>query len=161
MTSKSQIGRLCEYLVKEIVERKTGFTVTNANDEATNYPVIDLVVFDSATGNEYTISVKAKTGSMWPSVKGIQKKGQYIIFVSVEASADPCFYILTKRQWDSALRRMLPNRQAGATIVNGAIEWNWKVRGKNQKRRGSFVLPEDIKRHKNKWHALPGVIGTA
>lgn len=156
MTSKSQTGRLCEYLVKEIIERKTNFNVTNANDEAANYPVIDLVVIDPATDNKYYVSVKAKTKKEWPSVKGVRREGQYMVFVSVNSNANPDFYVLTSQQWDAALKRMLPNRKAGAEIVNGAIEWNWEESGKPKKRRGSSVRPEDIEQYKGKWSVLPG-----
>lgn len=155
MTQKQQIGRLCEFLVKEIIERKSGFHVANINDESTNYPVVDLVVTD--TERTYTVSVKAKTEAVWPSVKGVQKSDQFMVFVSVHENADPDFYILTKRQWDSALKRMLPNRDAGAEIVNGAIEWNWEVSGKKKKRRGSFVKPDEINQYKNNWKVLPGI----
>ena len=62
MTEKMNLGRLCEYLVKVIIEAKSGWDVTNINDKRRNHPRTDLLVRNRETGEKYEISVKAKQG---------------------------------------------------------------------------------------------------
>lgn len=157
MTRKMSIGRICEYLVQTIVEYKSGYSVANLNDIKTNHPVTDLIVTDSLDELSYEISVKAKEDSSWPRVKGINKKNQYMVFVDLNTDGDPSFYILSNRQWQNVLKKILPNRKEGGEIINGAIEWNWEVDGKKKKHRGSVLKIEDIERYKDNWSVLPGV----
>ena len=155
MTGKMAIGKICEYLVQVIIESKTGFTVKNLNDIKTNHPVTDLLATNPNNDESYEVSVKAKLKDTWPSVKGINKKNQFIVFVDLNTIGDPSFYVLSKRQWINVLKRILPNREEGAEIVDGAIEWNWEVDGKKKKHRGSLLKVEDIERYKNNWSILP------
>jgi hypothetical protein len=156
MAPRSQMGRLCEYLVKEMIERRTGFTVLNANDKRVNYPIIDLIV-DPDTENKYYVSVKAKAKQEWPSVRGVQEANQYMVFISLNEKDDPDFYVLSNQQWFETLRQILPRCGDSAEIVNGAIEWNWEAEGEKRRRRGALVKPGDIARYKDNWSVLPGV----
>lgn len=156
MATKSTLGKACECLVQEIIKSKTGFLVDNLNDKRVNHAVTDLVV-SSPTGDVvYEVSVKAKDGKEWPSVKGITRKGQYIVFVDFYDRTYPDFYVLSYGQWNGVLKKILPRRDKRAEVVNGAIEWNWVKDGKRMKRRGSLLRAEEIAKFKGKWSSLPG-----
>lgn len=155
MATKSTFGKACECLVQEIIQSKTGFSVVNLNEERANHATTDLVVSSSKGDVRYEVSVKAKDGKVWPSVRGIGRKGQYIIFVDFYNRTYPDFYVLSYAQWNGVLRKILPYRDKGAEIVNGAIEWNWMKSGKMTKRRGSLLRPEDVAMFKGKWISLP------
>lgn len=158
-TTKKKLGRICEYLVQVTIEAKTGYVVKNLNDDQKNHPVTDLKVMNSSNDDVvYKVSIKAKDGDSWPSVRGVQNKDEYIVFVDVKDDNDPEFYILSQKQWSAVLRKILPHRDPGAEIVNGAIEWNWTDKGQQKKRRGSYLKPEDISRYKDNWSVLPGVL---
>ena len=157
MTKKIIVGRLCEYLVKVILESKTGYAVENLNDEKINNPTTDLRVTNQSNGEKFEVSVKAKDGPTWPAVRGISSKNQYIVFVDLQTKTDPDFYVLNNRQWIAVLKKLLPNRDAGAEIVNGAIEWNWMKDGNPKKRRGSYLKVDDIASYKDAWKVIPGV----
>ena len=157
MTDKMNLGRLCEYLVKVIVETKSGWYVENINDKDKNHPRTDLLVQNSETNEKYEISVKSKRGNVWPSVKGIDRSNEYIVFASLTHDADPEFFILTNRQWQGLLRRLLPTRYLGGEIIDGAIVWNWEVNGKRKSRKGSAISREELNKYINNWGVLPGV----
>lgn len=157
MTRKMSIGRISEYLVQIIIELKTGYVVKNLNDTRNNNPVTDLLVINPNNNESYEVSVKAKENASWPRVKGINEKNQFMVFVDLHTDGDPSFYILSQRQWLNVLKRILPNREEGAEIVGGAIEWNWEVDGKKKKHRGSILKIEDIKKYENNWSVLPGM----
>lgn len=157
LTTKMNLGRLCEYLVKVIVEAKSGWDVENINDARKNHPRTDLIVRNRETGEEYEISVKAKQGKAWPSVKGIAKSNEYIVFASLTHDADPEFFLLNNRQWGALLKKLLPTREAGGEIINGAIVWRWVKDGKNKSFKGTAISREEIVRYKGNWAALPGI----
>lgn len=157
-TKKMTLGRTCEYLLQVIIEGKTGYTVKNLNDVKKNHPVTDLIVMNSSKDVVYEVSVKTKDSPSWPSVRGVQGKNQYMVFVDVKYDDDPEFYILSQRQWGAVLRKILPYRDSGAEIIEGAIEWNWTEKGQPKKRRGSYLMPEEISRYKGNWSVLPGVL---
>jgi hypothetical protein len=157
LTEKMNLGRLCEYLVKVIVEAKSGWDVCNINDKKKNHLRTDLVVHNRETGEQYEISVKAKQGATWPAVKGIAKSNEYIVFASLAPDADPEFFVLTNRQWGALLRRLLPTREAGGEIIDGAIVWRWIVDGKNKSFKGTAISKEEIAKYQDKWAVLPGI----
>ena len=161
MTEKMNLGRLCEYLVKVIVEAKSGWDVGNINDEKKNHPRTDLVVRNRETGEQYEISVKAKQGTKWPAVKGIAKSNEYIVFASLSPDADPEFFVLTNRQWGALLKRLLPTREAGGKIIDGAIVWRWTDDGKNKSFKGTAISKEEIAKYQDNWAVLPGMEGRA
>ena len=155
MATKSSFGKACECLVHEIITAKTGFSVENLNDTKVNHPVTDLIVKSLNGEVIYEVSVKAKDGHEWPSVKGIKNKDQYMVFVDFEERVYPEFYVLNYRQWNNVLKKILPKREKGAEIVDGAIEWNWLEGGKKKKRRGSLLRSEEIAIYRGKWSSLP------
>lgn len=157
MTDKMNIGRLCEYLVKVIVEAKTGYSVDNINDEKKNHPCTDLMVRNKEEGEGYEISVKAKQGASWPSVKGISNSNEYIIFVNLLSDSDPEFFILNNEQWAAFLKEILPTRSDGAEIIGGSIEWHWQEDGRNRSFKGTAIKREELLSYKDNWSALPGV----
>lgn len=152
-----KLGRLCEYLVKVIVEAKSGWDVKNINDQRKNHPRTDLIVHNPETGEEYEISVKSKQGSSWPSVKGIAKSNEYIVFCNLSPDADPEFFILNSRQWTAFLRNILPTRDGGGEIINGSIEWHWEDEGKKKHFKGTAIKKDEIIKYQNKWSVLPGI----
>jgi hypothetical protein len=156
MTEKMNLGRLCEYLVKVIVEAKSGWEVSNINDKRKNHPRTDLVVRNREIGEQYEISVKAKQGAKWPKVKGIAKSNEYIVFASLTSDADPEFFILTNQQWGALLKRLLPTREAGGEIIDGAIAWHWTEDGKKKSFKGTAISREEIAKYQDKWAVLPG-----
>jgi hypothetical protein len=158
LATKSAFGKACECLVKEIITAKTGFSVKNLNEKKMNNPVTDLVISSPERNVEFEVSVKAKDGKEWPSVKGIAQNGQYIVFVDFYDRTYPEFYVLNYRQWNRVLESILPSRNDGAKIVNGAIEWNWVRDGKKMKRRGSLLRVDEIAKYKGKWSSLPGFV---
>lgn len=158
LSTKSAFGKACECLVQEIIKAKTGFLVDNLNDKKMNNPVTDLVISSPEGDVEFEVSVKAKDGKDWPSVKGIARKGQYIVFVDFYDRTYPEFYVLSYRQWSCVLESILASRDDGAKIVNGAIEWNWVRDGKKMKRRGSLLRVDEIAKYKGKWSSLPGFV---
>ena len=130
----------------------------NLNDDQRNHPVTDLKVMNLSNDDvAYKVSIKAKDSDSWPSVRGVQNKNEYMVFVDVKHDNDPEFYILSQKQWGAVLREILPNRDHGAEIVDGAIEWNWTDKGQQKKRRGSKLYPKEISRYKDNWSVLPGV----
>jgi len=157
MTDKVNLGRLCEYLVKVIVEAKSGWVVENINDQNKNHPRTDLVVHNPYTGKKYEISVKAKQGKAWPRVKGIAKSNEYIVFASLSPDADPEFFVLNNRQWSAFLKRILPTRESGAEIVSGSIEWNWEKDGKKKRFRGTAIKKEELSKFRDNWSVIPGI----
>lgn len=157
MTTKMIMGRLCEYLVKVIVENKSGWEVDNINDEKKNHPRTDLVVRNQKNGEQYEISVKAKQGKEWPAVKGVAKSHEYIIFVSLTPDADPEFFVLTNLQWSALLKSLLPTRKPGGEVIDGAIVWRWKNDGKNKCFRGTAIRKYEIEEYQDKWEVLPGI----
>ncbi len=155
---KSTIGRLCEFLVKEIIEHKTGYVVENINDIHANHPVTDLRATSPLDHKTFEVSVKAKTGAEWPKVKGITGDDHYIVFVDVRDDHDPEFYILNKSQWDNTLKDILPTRDPNSkkVIKNGAIELRWtRLDGKPGFQRGSKLLKPEVAKYKDAWHVLP------
>jgi hypothetical protein len=157
MNDKSNFGRVCEDFVAELIREKTGYDVLNLNDIKVNYPVTDLRVKDSRLEVEYEISIKAKKSPTWPAVKGIRNENQFIIFVDIYKTESPVFYILNNSNWNNVLETIMPNRDADAEIVDGALEWNWVDDGQRKKFRGSKLLASDIEQYKNNWTSLPGV----
>lgn len=158
MTEKMNLGRLCEYLVKVIVEAKSGWDVGNINDEKKNHPRTDLVVRNRETGEQYEISVKSKQGKKWPAVKGIAKSNEYIVFASLTRDADPEFFVLNNRQWGALAKRLLPTREAGGEIIDGAIVWRWTTEdGKNRSFKGTAISKEEIVKYQDNWSVLPGM----
>lgn len=157
MTNKMNLGRLCEYLVKVIVEAKSGWSVQNINDQKKNHPRTDLLVRNEKTGEEYEISVKAKQGASWPRVKGIAKSNEYIVFASLSSDNDPEFFILNNRQWSTFLKKILPTRSDGAEIIGGSIEWHWQAGGKEKSFKGTAIKREELMKYKDNWSVLPGV----
>lgn len=157
MTDKINFGRVCEDFVAEIISLKTKFNVENLNDIKKNHPITDLKITNSEDGSSFEVSVKAKKSQVWPAVKGILKNNQYIIFVDIYSNQSPDFYILNNRQWQGVLKKILPNREEGAEILKGAIEWNWTENGKQKKYRGSQLLVEDISKYKDCWGSIPGI----
>jgi hypothetical protein len=158
-TTKSAFGKACECLVQEIIKAKTGYAVNNLNDKKNNHPYTDLEVINPKGDVIYEVSVKTKDGREWPSVKGIVRKDQYIVFVDFYGRTYPDFYVLSCRQWNNLLKKILPSRGKGAKIVNGSIEWNNCIKsGKETKRKGSLLRPEEIAIYKDKLSSLPGVV---
>ena len=157
MTTKMNLGRLCEYLTKVIVETKSGWIVENINDQRKNHPRTDLLVKNPETGQTYEISVKAKQGGSWPRVRGIVTIKEYIVFANLLADSDPEFFILSKGQWSSLLKKILPTRDAGAVIIDGSIEWHWKSGGKNRSFKGTAIKRDELLKYKDKWSTLPGI----
>lgn len=157
MRNKVDFGRMCEDLVAKRIRKISGYVVKNLNDERPNHPITDLKVTKPKTKESYEVSVKAKERKSWPAVKGIQNVNQYIIFVDYLNNESPIFYILNYREWNVVLKKILPTRETGAMIVNGALEWNWIKGGKPKKFRGSMLFPEEIKKYRNQWHKLPGI----
>ena len=132
----------------------------NLNDDKKNHPTTDLIVTNPSDEGSYEVSVKAKDGRDWPSVRGIRSKNQYIVFVDVECDGDPEFYVLNQKQWGTVLSKRLPHcdQSQNASIVDGAIEWNWESSdGKSKRRRGATLTKEQISSYKDKWSVLPGV----
>lgn len=156
MTRKGYFGTTCEELVRERIEKLTRGKAVNLNDLHHNHPVTDLEV-TTPGGQRYQVSVKGKAKPKWPAVKGIVTNDQYIVFVDCADVGDIGFYILSCRQWQAVLERILPERDKGAKIVKGALEWRWVDKGGKKKWRGSWLLPDEIKRYKDKWSTLPGV----
>lgn len=144
MTNKINFGRVCEDFVAELISLKTGYTVSNLNDIRNNHPITDLKVTNPNDGSSFEISVKAKKGRVWPAVKGICKDNHFMVFIDIFSGVSPLFYILNNQQWQGVLRKIMPNRDEGAEIIKGALEWNWVVDGKPKKFRGSQLFPEDI-----------------
>lgn len=157
VNEKINLGRLCEYLVKVVVESKSGWSVKNINDEKRNHPRTDLIVRNQQTGEQYEISVKAKQGKKWPAVKGIANSNEYIIFVSLTPNSDPEFFILTNRQWGGLLKRLLPTRDPGAEIIGGSIQWSWIEDGKKKSFKGTAISREEISKYRDRWTVLPGI----
>lgn len=143
-------------LVQEIIRSKTGYIVRNLNDLRANNPITDLKVSSEDDSVLYEVSVKAKDSPEWPQVKGIMKKQQYIVFVDFYERTEPDFYVLTQRQWNNVLLKILPTRK-GAEIKDGAIVWIGEKNGKRTTSRASLLRVEEISRYKNNWSALPGV----
>lgn len=161
MTDKMNLGRLCEYMVKVIVEAKSGWVVKNINDQRKNHPRTDLLVQNPETDEHYEISVKSKQGAKWPAVKGIAKSNEYIVFASLTPDADPEFFVLTNRQWGTLLKKLLPTREAGGEIIDGAIVWRWTEDGKKKSFKGTAISKEEIAKYQDKWVVLPGMAGRA
>lgn len=157
MKDKGDLGRACEDLVAQHITRKTGFAVTNLNDEKNNHPATDLRITGPNDELTYEVSVKAKKTPVWPAVKGISNKRHYMVFVDVRTDEAPQFYVLSNNDWQNVLKKILGKRDPGAEIIKGALEWNWKSEGKQKKYRGSMLRPTDIKKFKNKWSTLPGI----
>jgi len=87
----------------------------NLNDDQRNHPVTDLKVMNLSNDDvAYKVSIKAKDSNSWPSVRGVQNKNEYMVFVDVKHDNDPEFYILSQKQWGAVLREILPNRDHGA-----------------------------------------------
>ncbi len=157
MSNKSQFGRTCEDFVAELIAEKTKCNVSNLNDIKNNHPVTDLHVKCEKKGVDYQVSIKAKKSKVWPSVRGIKEEGQYIVFVDIFKIDAPTFYILDHASWQQVLKDILPQRDAGAEIVDGAVEWNWVEDKKSKKFRGSQLFASDIEHYLNNWSVLPGV----
>nr|CAA6830693.1 MAG: Unknown protein [uncultured Thiotrichaceae bacterium] len=155
MVEKTRFGRTCEDFVAELIAAKTGYEVSNLNDVRYNHPVTDLLARDPKHFGEYEVSVKGKKSASWPAVRGISEKNQYIIFVDIYKIESPNFYILNNQDWQEVLSSILPNRDGGAEIINGALEWNWVESGKNKKFRGSQLYTSDIEKYLNNWAVLP------
>ncbi|WP_448383527.1 hypothetical protein [Desulfosoma sp.] len=155
--NKMKLGRYCEDLVKEIVEKKSGWVVENINDSCQNHPVTDLIVRNPETGKEYEISVKSTQTNVWPRVRGITKSNEYLVFVSVTPEADPEFFVLNNRQWLAFLKKILPTRDPGGKIVEGTIVWVWGTKENKKSFRGTQIKKEELKKYRNKWSTLPGV----
>ncbi|RRS08698.1 hypothetical protein EAG18_10915 [Pseudoalteromonas sp. J010] len=153
--NKSDFGRVCEDFVGELIKSKTQLEVINLNDRKVNHPKTDLAVINLKSGEEYQVSVKAKKGNVWPAVKGIDNDDHFIIFVDIYRLETPAFYVLSNHQWQSVLKNILPEREGGAEIKDGALEWNWEENGKAKKYRGSQLRVEDISDYVNNWSVLP------
>lgn len=155
MKDNINFGRICEDFVAELISLKTGYLVSNLNDIKINHPITDLTVTDPISNTSFEISVKAKKSPHWPAVKGINKNNHYIVFVDIYDHS-PTFYILNNQQWQYVLRKILPERENGAEITKGALEWNWVKDGKPKKFRGSKLFPNDILEFKDNWKIIPG-----
>lgn len=157
MTEKINLGRLCEYLVKVVVEAKTGWIVENINDTQMNHPRTDLLVLNPVTGDKYEISVKAKQGNTWPRVRGIAASNEYIVFCSLSPDSDPEFFVLNNDQWGELLKELIQTRSEGAGIINGSIEWHWEEGGKKKHFKGTAIKRDELLQYKDNWSVLPGI----
>ena len=156
MNDKTRVGRLAENLVRSEIVERSNHRIVNLNDLRKNHPIVDLRVSDRKTGKSYDVSVKAKRGHVWPAVRGVRSRNQFMVFVDASDVRETSFYILTYSEWISTLQRIKPQRDAGSMIVNGALEWNWKEGGVLKRFRGSQICLEDISRFKSRWASLPG-----
>jgi len=157
MSEKIKFGRVCEDFVAELISLKTGYIVSNLNDIRNNHPFTDLAVSCPESDVLFEISIKAKKSPNWPAVKGISSDNQYLVFVDIYECESPSFYILNNQQWQKVLKKILPKRENGAEIINGALEWNWIEDGKAKRFRGSRLLPTDIAEFKDNWKVIPGI----
>lgn len=158
MTSKADFGRACEDFVAYLIACKTGFSVVNLNNTKTNHPVTDLKIVGKNGKPMYEVSVKAKQGRAWPAVKGVSKSNQFMLFVDAYSAGSPVFYILTNFDWQCVLKSIKPAREAGAKIVEGALQWDWVEDGVPRRFRGSQLFSADIESFRDNWSALPGVM---
>lgn len=148
MKDKATIGLAGEYAVAAELCRR-GF---NAQLTLGNHKKTDLLV-DGLQGLA-RVSVKAKTGYAWPSVKGIWQTNDFLIFVDFhnkEVEDRPDFYVLEVADWKKVVKALQKKKGGGAKIdTENTLYWEpWKSAPKGRK--GCSVNVSDVQSYKDNW----------
>lgn len=149
------IGLAGEYAVaSELCRRGLYAQLTLGNHKKT-----DLLV--EAGERLFRVSVKAKTGSQWPKVKGIWAPGDLIVFVDFRGKVEderPDFYVLGVNQWKTVVKSIANSPRGDKSKINKENTLYWEPwDGHPKVWEGCAINVRDIVAYRDAWsNASPG-----
>jgi hypothetical protein len=149
--NRESLGLAGEYAVaSELCKRGFYAQLTLGNHKKT-----DLLV--ETEDKLFRVSVKAKRGYEWPSVKGIWAKGDIIVFVDFKGKDDlerPNFYVLGVEEW-LKLIKIIRKEKVGSKIDKKTNTVFWDPWSKTSKGwRGCSIRVKHVEEYKDKWPSV-------
>lgn len=147
--TKEHVGLAGEYAVaSELCKRGFYAQLTLGNHKKT-----DLLV--ETDERLFRVSVKSKTKSEWPAVKGIWAEGDLLVFVDftkISNDERPCFYVLTVSDWINVIKK-IAKEKPGAKVDKNTNTVYWEPWSKTSPNgwKGCSIRPKYIEKFKDNW----------
>ncbi len=120
-----------------------------------NHKKTDLLV--EKDDKLFRVSVKAKRGYEWPSVKGIWKNNDIIVFVDFKGKEDverPDFYVLGVKEW-TKLIESIKREKPGSQIDKKTNTIFWPPWSKTSRGwRGCSIRVNHVDEYRDKWPSI-------
>ena len=148
MISKETLGLAGEYAVaSELCRRGAYCQLTLGNRKR-----VDLLV--DANESMFRVSVKTKQKQDWPSVKGICRKDELLVFVDYKNRGEldpPDFYVLDVTAWKKVIRSIKKLKDDPNAVINEENTLVWPDGSGGFSWKGCRVRVADVENYKGAW----------